>query len=522
MYRFKYITIICSLLGVLFSACYDDKGNYTYHELDEITIDTTDCGMLPAYVVSRFESLTIEPKVYYNGQLANNNSEAPLDYLWTFYIASTGAGLDYTIDTLGHECIFNAELSRPAGSYTLQLTVTNRETGLQSYFTVPFSIEESITAGWMMLYECADEPGTSDVGLVVNNLVKKNIITDKEFWDLYAASSNHHIEGNPVRILHTVMAMPNDLVIVATNQNLVGADNNNFSSVLEFDDFFYESPATRNIVWYGATGVAKRGEMLINDNKVYTNTANMMSRDTFFGVPRSGEHGELAPWGSDVLGNSYNTVVYDQTNQCFLCTNSSSIEFTSFAGQDLTACEFDVNNVGMNLLMGDWGRNYYDYMLMSQGDERYLAVANFNTTNSSSQNIGLYLYNISASPEIRQATSMSAAYGGEFILYGAGSKVYNLKYNNSTTAEVLWEAPSADEEVVCVRLQKFHFNTLYIAMMPNRDAILHIATWNETTQEGKLYQYRINSADGSIQSEPREYTVPGKVKDMGWKYILEM
>ena len=59
MYRFKYITIICSLLGVLFSACYDDKGNYTYHELDEITIDTTDCGMLPAYVVSRFESLTI-------------------------------------------------------------------------------------------------------------------------------------------------------------------------------------------------------------------------------------------------------------------------------------------------------------------------------------------------------------------------------------------------------------------------------------------------------------------------------
>lgn len=522
MYKFRHILFFCGLLGImLFGSCYDDKGNYTYHELDEITIDTTDCGLLSAYVVTRFDTITIEPKVYFNGQLANNNQDAPLDYLWTFYNASTGVGVDYTVDTLGTECTLHAELSRPAGSYTLQLTVTNRETQIQSYFTLPFSVEESITAGWMMLYECADEPGTSDVGLVVNQLVKKNIITDKEFWDLYAASNNQHIEGKPVRILHTVIAMPNDLVVIATDKNLIGADNNNFNTVLAFDDFFYESPSTRDIKWYGAMGVSRMGEMLINNNEVYTNTGSMGSRSTFFGVPRSGTHGELAPWSSDVLGASYNSVVYDQTSQCFRCVNSSSIEFSSFAGQDLETCEFDVNNVGMNLLMGDWGRNYYDYILMSQGNDRYLAVANFINSNSSSQNIGLHMYNISASPEITQATSMCAAYMGEYVLYGAGSNVYNLKYNNSTEAQVLWNAPSADEEVVCVRLQKFHFNTLYSLMMPNKDAILHIATWNENTQEGKLYQYRINPADGSILNEPRIYTVPGKIKDMGWKYILE-
>jgi hypothetical protein len=61
-------------------------------------------------------------------------------------------------------------------------------------------------------------------------------------------------------------------------------------------------------------------------------------------------------------------------------------------------------------------------------------------------------------------------------------------------------------------------------ILPNSGKVLHIATWNEKTQEGKLYEYTINSASGTIDAsgESYEYTVPGKVKDMGWKIIMEM
>lgn len=514
--------IILCFLASIFSSCYEDKGNYNYHEVDEVTIDTAGLGFLQTYVISRFDRLQLSPNIYMNGELVNDNTNAPLDYLWTIYTNTTSANSDYTVDTLGHKRVLDAEISRPAGTYNIRLTVTNRNDDIQSYLTIPCNIEETITAGWMLFYERADMPGTSDVGLVVNPWVKKNIIQNKEFWNLYGASNNQPLQGKPVRILHTVVSISNDFVIMVTDQDMAGVDQSTFNKALSFENFFFNAPDKCQISYYGTGGIAQRAELLINDNQIYTTTWNALSRDNFFGVAKTGKHGELAPWSSDVRSFNYDCVVYDQTNKKFLCVNRNDITLSSFAGQDMTACSFDVNDVGMTLLMGDWGRNYYDYLLMQKDNERYLAIANFNGSTASSQNIGLSMYNISNSPEIKDACTMAASYSGEYVLYGAGSKVYNLKYNSSSEAEVLWDAPNPNEKVTCVRLQKFYFTTLMMMMMPNANQILHIATYDETTNEGKLYQYQINPASGAIISEPRIYTVPGKVGDMAWKYVMEM
>ena len=61
-------------------------------------------------------------------------------------------------------------------------------------------------------------------------------------------------------------------------------------------------------------------------------------------------------------------------------------------------------------------------------------------------------------------------------------------------------------------------------MLPNANNIVHIATWNEAKKEGKLYEYKINPASGQIltDEDSYEYTVPGKVADMSWKYEMAM
>jgi hypothetical protein len=103
--------------------------------------------------------------------------------------------------------------------------------------------------------------------------------------------------------------------------------------------------------------------------------------------------------------------------------------------------------------------------------------------------------------------------------------VYDLAYSSGSAATAIWTAPSADETVTAIATQKYYFSTLLLyGMVPNSGKVLHIATWNEKTQEGKLYEYAINSASGTIDAsgESYEYTVPGKVKDMGWKIIMEM
>lgn len=83
------IVLAWSLIGMM-SSCYDDKGNYDYIKLDEVVIDTTGSGILSAYSLARYERLTIEPKVFFNGQEVNDDEEAPgrlfMDHLheWNF------------------------------------------------------------------------------------------------------------------------------------------------------------------------------------------------------------------------------------------------------------------------------------------------------------------------------------------------------------------------------------------------------------------------------------------------------
>ena len=175
----------------------------------------------------------------------------------------------------------------------------------------------------------------------------------------------------------------------------------------------------------------------------------------------------------------------------------------------------------MKYVMSDWGRNYQEDFIMDKDGKRYLLTANFSTANSSTNNIGMGLYDISESPNVMDMTSIAAPFMGEFLLYGAANNVYCLRYAASTVATPLWTAPDADEQVTCVRLQKFYFRTVFMAMMPNANTVMHIATWNEKTQQGKLYQFTVNPASGVIIGDPLVYTVPGKVKDMAWKYVME-
>ena len=508
--------LICAT-GWMCGACYDDKGNYDYTELSEVRIDTAGLGIPAECNITRFERMILAPNVYYNGKLVNDDANAPLDYYWTIY-SSTGIGTtDFVVDTVCRERVLDAEITRAPAAYQIQLEVCNRETNLKKFLQIACTVEGAIpTSGWMVLYECADKPGTSDVGLVYNSLTKKSWYSDDlVYWNLYSSSNGVPMEGKPVRVIRTVKTLPNDVIVLVTEKEMNGVNAESFNRELTFNDFFYEAPSTVSLGAYSQGGymstTASMGETIINGNKLYVGAG---SRPV--GVPMIGTYGELAPWLC-LCHNGFSAVVYDQMNGCFLGV-ANGVKLTSMVAQNPDAA-FDVNNVGAVLLMSDWGYGNREYFLMKKDNGYYFASANFfgGATNAS---MGTGWYDITSSPEIANATTMAVAYQGLYMMYGAGNSVYNLFYTMNQTADKLWEAPSTDEVVTCVQLQKFDYMALHMAMLPNPNAVLHIATWNEKTKEGKLYQYAINAARGALVSDPKVYTVPGKVKDMGWKYVL--
>lgn len=528
---------IAIVIAMAMGSCYSDLGNYTYHDLDEVVIDTTGTGMQANYAIQRFDTLELSPHIYFNGQQVDNDAAAPLSYQWTIYSAATGAGMSTIIDTLGHERHLKTPIMRTGGNYLVQLVVTNQRDGIRQFFRVGVTVSEAFDGGWMVFYERADRPGFSDLALIFNPWTKSNVTVDRAYTNLYELTNGAPLQGRPIRCFDIAMSLgANNYVGLCTDYTLVGVTDIAIEQAMAFNNFFNEAPERMAPTWYshhGNGGVSGQcSEVLINDNKIYTNTYfNSASgeRESRFGIAKFDDGvGELAPWNAELPNQlNYGIVVYDQTHQCFRYAAYERAQLEAFGIQSSTAA-FDVNNTGMQLLMGDWGVGQqrlqpYDYLLMSRGTERKLAVANFSTTTPEDSHIGVALYDMTTlCPAVAEATTLAASNVGSFVYYGAGSKVYLYAYDSGLPATVAWEAPSADEEVTSVRIQKY-YNTVYsTAMMPSCDELVHIATWSELRHEGHLYEYRINTASGDLdRTSSYDYIIPGRVKDMAWKFSMK-
>lgn len=537
----SFPALVASVL--LLASCYEDKGNYDYTELDKVSIDTTATGMQDEYAIMRFDTLELSPRVFFQGREVTDADPAPLDYLWTIFSATTGVGANAVIDTLGHERCLKAPITRTGGNYYVQLVVKNRNDGVRQFFRVPVAVSEVFDGGWMVFYERADQPGYSDLALIYNPWTKLNANYNRHYVNLYETTNGELLQGHPVRCLDIAVSLAsgNNYVGLCTDYTLVGVSENGIEKALEFNEFFHQPPTDMKPTWYGEHGSGvmsgQSSEVLINDNRIYTNTYSFSAtegRTTRFGVPKFDDGiGTLAAWNAEVPQTLYyGIVVYDQTYHCFRYAGYNMAQLETFAPQDLNVAAFDVNNTGMTLLMADWGKGTsqgvalrpYDYLILEKGSERFLALANFSSSTPADNNIGIGLYPMNGlCPDIDKAVTMASSHVGNFIYYAAGRTLYNFAYDSTLPASEAWTAPSADEEVTCVRIMKYYHGTVYgYGMVPRSDNLVHIATWNEKTQQGHLYQYLINPASGILDtSRCYDYAIPGKVKDMAWKFSMQ-
>ena len=149
--------------------------------------------------------------------------------------------------------------------------------------------------------------------------------------------------------------------------------------------------------------------------------------------------------------------------------------------------------------------------------KHYLLTANFRE--GETELIGKGKYDMSNCPEITAINSVTAGVFGEIFYYSANNHVYQFKYTPGTT-DLLWTAP-ANEVVTKIALQKYTSTNRAQGVLydpKNFCKILYVATYNETTKIGTVYQMEVNVTGGAIISgTEKKYTGFGKVKSMGWK-----
>lgn len=160
----KYFLVLSILCGMLLTSCYEDKGNYTYSEVEKIEITLPE-GLS---AMANSEYIVFEPTVVssVSGELDDSNADyefnCKINYRHTDpetreYLYWKDVNPDKK-----KEVNFFAEF--PAGNYPIWYSVTNKKTGFTANARGSVSILTSTFEGWMVLSnEGAEKKGRLDM-----------------------------------------------------------------------------------------------------------------------------------------------------------------------------------------------------------------------------------------------------------------------------------------------------------------------------------------------------------------------
>ena len=177
------------ILGVmLWTSCFDDKGNYDYIDLGELTVD----GIITD---SWYELFANEDTLKIPVEISSSryaNGERPYTYEWKFMSLNneTLDKEDNPIDyTLSREKDLNSVIKLNAGEYFGFFVVTDTILGLQEKVDFFVRLKTKTSEGWMILCEV---DGEARLDWVMNMTESE----DRVFRDIWKQPVCFHGKGN--------------------------------------------------------------------------------------------------------------------------------------------------------------------------------------------------------------------------------------------------------------------------------------------------------------------------------------
>lgn len=131
--------LICILAGTLVGAvsCYKDKGNYSYHDINEVSFSQIDTAS--GYAVFIGDSLKISPKL--------NESKPGTDYTyeWSFFDNIKGDRI------LSREKDLKIKVNEIPGTYSLQYRVVDKSNGRLFHVRTNVTVRTAVYEGYLVL-----------------------------------------------------------------------------------------------------------------------------------------------------------------------------------------------------------------------------------------------------------------------------------------------------------------------------------------------------------------------------------
>ena len=344
----KRISILWGVLLLLAAvACTEDKGNYDYVPLNELTLE----GMLGEYEVEQDSTLAITMTI--TGK--EGFSESDYDFVW---YAWSETDEDAIPDTLSYEKDLNVTISLPIDSYTLRFMATEKETGVYYSVHADLSVINSFSKGVVALSRI--EGGDSDVTFInsVNTVTKH----------AYKEANGGVSAGKQPRGVYYLGGDygTKNVLLLATEEKAMTVEPIDFTDYRSLEGWFYLEPEGT----VEAMGTDGWDEYLIMDGKAYSRTVYPGANPTgMYDYKIAGEY-DLAPF---VLEGS-SIFFYDQVKHCFYFYPGweGMIVATS------TGSAFNAADTGMDML---YGQTFDEDMraVMVDGDGKRYMISGLQT-----------------------------------------------------------------------------------------------------------------------------------------------
>ena len=363
------ISLILALVSIFLAGCYDDKGNYEYHDINRMTLkhsffDST------LQMSSYADTLRIEPEV------SGTMIDAPenYEYEWNI-IRSFLEDANAQAQFLGNEKSLVYPIALPAGTYTVYCKVFDKTTKLTAFANFYLKLVTQFSSGWLVC-------GEGDEGMTQLDMVS---IVGKDTTILKNILVNTHLDlGKPVR----VQVPP--LRFGALNNILLSTDKGTFQlypdnlqptegSHLKWT-FYNVNSAGKCVMTDFAQVMGYCRAMIIDGRFFYANIYGSQSCNLDLPTNHYSGSDELFPigesLGTGLKENSQTIVLYNKTKGCFVSQSSGYQAYCSDL-KDKTTDSFswapgpDYQFVTTINTRKD---NGYTYTILKKDDEYYLYV----------------------------------------------------------------------------------------------------------------------------------------------------
>lgn len=335
----KLYIYLLSIISILFSGCFSDKGNYDYAKKEVITVE----GIEKFYSrVTGVDALTITPTVH------SSEPGAKLTYKWEIFELVLGQTVK--LETIATTKDLNYPIKNNAKKYVVMHTVTNQVTGYSHITTIDLQVVTEYINGWYIL---KDNGTKSDIDLFPTPTSITPLPTPRENIMLTVNGRQLEGKGNKLATLSQYnIEVPEKGYVKSraffalSEKDIFVTDITNMKIVRDVSDITYSalSPANPQLI-FGAKG-GMMDQFMLNDGQLHS-IYNMSGNIGVFGQAKVMDE-KLSPYRlSKYVIDTYKLyLMFDEISSSFVVGNSAtSIFLTRIIDDPSTPIKANNNNL---------------------------------------------------------------------------------------------------------------------------------------------------------------------------------